>query len=138
MFYSQILREVVEDLSKKYPFGFRRELIDDIVRSYLQIVIRQIVANGKGSLIHFGSFYLKERDARKYRAPQGQIVYSPPKFYVRFKPSKMLKDKLGELNEQQAAKKTAAITKTKKLTTPRKPKSPPPPVKDTASRRRAK
>lgn len=53
-----------------------------------------LLADGKVTLVGFGTFSIVQRKARKARNPQtGEAIDVPAKFVPKFKPSKMLKDR---------------------------------------------
>lgn len=74
--------------------GITKKDANLVVGTVLEGMKEGLLADGKVTLVGFGTFSIVQRKARKARNPQtGEAIDVPAKFVPKFKASKMLKDK---------------------------------------------
>lgn len=88
--------------------GISQKQAVDAVELFLESVKDALKGGEKVSLVGFGTFYLKTKDARNGRNPRtGEKIQIPPKSVVAFKPGKEFRDLVnttaGPGNEPEAA-----------------------------------
>ncbi len=73
--------------------GISQKQAVDAVELFLESVKDSLKAGEKVSLVGFGTFYLKTKDARNGRNPRtGEKIQIPAKSVVAFKPGKEFRD----------------------------------------------
>ena len=67
--------------------------VEDVLKSFVDVVSKELKNGGKIQLVGFGTFEVSERAAREGRNPQtGEEMMVPACKTVKFKPAKALKD----------------------------------------------
>lgn len=79
-----------------------------IVQKTFEAIIDALVVEERIELRNFGVFEVKKRAARKARNPRtGEKVYVDEKYVVTFKPGKEMEEKVRQMDEADARKKSA-------------------------------
>ncbi len=77
--------------------GISQKQAVEAVEIFLESVKESLKAGDKVSLVGFGTFYLKAKEARNGRNPRtGEKIQIPPKAVVAFKPGKEFRDLVNE------------------------------------------
>ena len=111
-------KEIVKTISEE--MGLTQLKTKEIVQKTFNAIIETLVEDteaklhigengtlGRIELRNFGVFEVKKRAARKARNPRtGERVDVPEKFVVTFKPGKEMEEKVRELEEREAARKS--------------------------------
>jgi nucleoid DNA-binding protein len=80
-----------------------------IVQKTFEAIVEALVEEKRIELRNFGVFEVKKRAARKARNPRtGEKVYVDEKYVVTFKPGKEMEEKVRQMDEADARKKTDA------------------------------
>jgi nucleoid DNA-binding protein len=80
-----------------------------IVQKTFEAIVEALVEEKRIELRNFGVFEVKKRAARKARNPRtGEKVYVDEKYVVTFKPGKEMEEKVRQMDEADARKKTAS------------------------------
>jgi DNA-binding protein HU-beta len=75
--------------------GITKTASAEALKSYMEIVTRELKKNGRFGLVGFGSFSVIKRKARKGRNPQtGEEIKIKAKKVIKFKPGKALSEKI--------------------------------------------
>ena len=83
--------EIANTVSRKT--GMSRKDSIEAVETFLQCVKGALKEGEKVSLVGFGTFYVKHKDARQGRNPRtGQQISIPPKNIASFKPGKSFRE----------------------------------------------
>lgn len=86
---ADLINNVAEDV------GLSKRDTRIVIESIIKHITDGILANGKVTLVGFGSFVTAQRKARKARNPQtGKKIDVPAKTVIKFRTSQQLKDKL--------------------------------------------
>jgi len=111
-------KEIVKTISEE--MGLTQLKTKEIVQKTFNAIIETLVEDtesklqagddgtlGRIELRNFGVFEVKKRAARKARNPRtGERVDVPEKFVVTFKPGKEMEEKVRQLEEREAARKS--------------------------------
>ena len=77
--------------------GMNRKDTMDAIEIFLDSVKEALKAQKKVSLVGFGTFFVKEKNARNGRNPRtGDRIYIPPKLVAAFKPGKAFRDQVNQ------------------------------------------
>ncbi|MBI3736954.1 HU family DNA-binding protein [Candidatus Sumerlaeota bacterium] len=73
--------------------GMNRKDTIDAIEIFLEAIKAALKDQRKVSLVGFGTFYVKEKNARNGRNPRtGDKIYIPPKLVATFKPGKAFRE----------------------------------------------
>jgi nucleoid DNA-binding protein len=114
-------KEIVKTISEE--MGLTQLKTKEIVQKTFDAIIETLVedteqklhagengALGRIELRNFGVFEVKKRAARKARNPRtGDRVDVPEKFVVTFKPGKEMEEKVRQLEEREALRKSGGL-----------------------------
>jgi len=85
--------ELVQFIAEKADLT--KAVASDALDAVLEGIVKGLKENGKVTLVGFGTFSAKEREAREGRNPQtGETVKIPARVVAGFKPGNKLKDSL--------------------------------------------
>jgi integration host factor subunit beta len=91
MKYKNIVNKVIEKEQ------FDPEKVEEIIRLALDGIANIILTEGRIELSNFGEFKIVTVKARKVHNPEtGEIFIKPERQTVRFKPSKIMKEKFNQ------------------------------------------
>jgi integration host factor subunit beta len=102
-----IRSELVARIAQQNPHLFERE-VEALVRVILNQIAETLAHGDRVELRGFGTFEVRERDARSARNPKtGEKVEVEPRAKVHFKPSKTMQARLnrGEVSPDQEVKR---------------------------------
>ena len=98
-------KEIVRTISEE--IGLTQLKTKEIVQKTFDAIVETLVEDGRIELRNFGVFEVKRRAPRKARNPRtGTKVDVPEKFVVTFKPGKEMEQRVRELEQQAAARRT--------------------------------
>ena len=87
--------------------GQRQSVARDIIQSFIDEIVAELVSGNRLELRDFGVFEVRRREPRKARNPKtGAQVQVPPKRIVTIKPGKLMKERINaamEAAERQMA-----------------------------------
>lgn len=84
-------KEIAKSIAAKT--NLKTSEVNDVINYYINAMTDELVADGKFTIINFGGFAVKEREARKGRNPKtGEEIEIPARKSVTFKASKYLTD----------------------------------------------
>lgn len=88
------MTSLAREISAKYD-DVGKSAAHDLMKDAFAVLAENIVSGKRVSLHGFGTFYLKDRAARKGRNPQtGETITIPERKVLKFKPSSDLKNTL--------------------------------------------
>jgi nucleoid DNA-binding protein len=88
-----------------------------IVQKTFEAIVEALVEEKRIELRNFGVFEVKKRAARKARNPRtGEKVYVDEKYVVTFKPGKEMEEKVRQMDEADARKKSESSPKSEEVT----------------------
>ncbi len=86
--------ELVEAMAK--ATGETKRSTEAFLNAFVNTVTKAVAKGDKVSIVGFGNFERKKREARKGRNPRtGETIKIPAKKYPSFTPGKGFKDKVG-------------------------------------------
>jgi DNA-binding protein HU-beta len=92
--------EVAHNLAKKLGLSHKQSV--EALEVFLASIKEALQGGDKVSLVGFGTFYVKERNARNGRNPRtGTGITIPQKVVPTFKPGKAFRDVVKNLDESQ-------------------------------------
>lgn len=84
--------------------GISQKQAMEAVELFLESIKESLKEGDKVSLVGFGTFYLKTKDARNGRNPRtGERIQIPAKSVVAFKPGKEFRELVNDIPEPKAA-----------------------------------
>lgn len=84
--------------------GMSRKDTIDALEIFLECVKDALKQEKKVSLVGFGTFFVKEKNARNGRNPRtGEKIYIPPKLVATFKPGKAFREMVNASNPKPAS-----------------------------------
>lgn len=90
--------EVAAKVAEKVGLSHRQSV--DAVETFLSSIKDALVNGDRVSLVGFGAFYIKKRDARNGRNPRtGNNIFIPEKRVATFKPGKALREMVKDLDD---------------------------------------
>ena len=95
-------KELIDQISEKT--GTKRVVVKKIIQQFLDDVIDELSKDNRLEFRDFGVFETKHRAARVAQNPKTlERVQVPPKRTVKFKVGRMMKMRLAEQDQQEAA-----------------------------------
>ena len=86
-------KEIVKQISER--LGLTQLKTTEIVQQTFDAIVETLLEVGRIELRNFGVFEVKQRKARKARNPKSkQEVFIPERKVVKFKPGKVMEDKI--------------------------------------------
>lgn len=83
--------------------GMSRKDTMEAIEIFLECVKDALKRDRKVSLVGFGTFFMKEKNARNGRNPRtGEKIYIPPKSVATFKPGKAFRELVDETKDAAA------------------------------------
>jgi integration host factor subunit beta len=86
-------KELIDTIAERQKI--RRGLVKDTVKEFLELIVERLAAGDRIEFREFGVFEVRERAPRTAQNPKTlQRVYVPAKRSIKFKPGRLLRDKL--------------------------------------------
>jgi integration host factor subunit beta len=105
-----IKSELVQRLCEQNPHMYQRD-IEKVVNAILDTITDALAQGGRAEIRGFGSFAVKQRDARTGRNPRtGEVVPIPKKVVPVFKTGKEMRQRLNVSSKRTKRKPVAGAT----------------------------
>ena len=106
-------KELIDAIADRQ--GVRRGIVKDTVKEFLDLIVEKLAAGDRIEFREFGVFEVRERAPRTAQNPKTlERVYVPAKRSIKFKPGRMLRDKLDQVGGTPDPKAAPSVVVTQR------------------------